>query len=147
MLKNDGLGKEWVKKKVTISADDNIIPDPDIALEILTESVPKPAKKKTGSRSTISIVIQDTPSPPKLKPDTSKLKLKGIPSLTLEEQLAADIMQALKESKKPNIRQPGTGGSSEGIEPKVKDKQEVKKADDQEIENIQDEEGKNFKDQ
>ncbi|GJU08078.1 hypothetical protein Tco_1124508 [Tanacetum coccineum] len=114
MLKNDGLGKEWVKKKVTISADDNIIPDPDIALEIVTESVPEPVKKKTGSRSTISVVIQDTPSAPKLKPAASKLKLKGIPSLPPEEQLAANTMQVLKESKKPNIRQPGTGGLSEG---------------------------------
>ncbi|GJX04748.1 hypothetical protein Tco_0190664 [Tanacetum coccineum] len=91
-----------VKKKVTISADDNIIPDPDVALElgksislveakeeeasrevhatharIVTESIPEPAKKKTGSRNTGSIVIQDTPSAPKSKPATSKLKLKG----------------------------------------------------------------------
>ncbi|GJQ99356.1 hypothetical protein Tco_0522341 [Tanacetum coccineum] len=113
--------RKAVKKKVTISADDNIIPDPDVALElgksisitkakeeeaarqvhatharIVTESVPEPAKKKTGSRSTISIVIQDTPSAPKLKPDASKIKLKGIPSLTPEEQLAADTIQALK---------------------------------------------------
>ncbi|GJR27580.1 hypothetical protein Tco_1103812 [Tanacetum coccineum] len=69
---------------------------------------------RIGSRSTRSVVIQDTLSAPKSKPATSKLKLKGIPSLTLEEQLAADTMQALKESKKPNRRQPGTGGSSEG---------------------------------
>nr|GEU93732.1 hypothetical protein [Tanacetum cinerariifolium] len=48
-----------VKKKVIISADDNIIPDPDFALEL-------------------------------------------------------DIMQALKESKKTNKRQPGTKGSSKG---------------------------------
>ncbi|GKF19294.1 hypothetical protein Tco_0067932, partial [Tanacetum coccineum] len=89
-----------VKKKVTISADDNIIPDPDIALElrksisiteakeeeaarqvyatharIVTESVLEPAKKKTCSRSTKSVVIQDTPSAPKSKPAISKPKL------------------------------------------------------------------------
>ncbi|GKD76926.1 hypothetical protein Tco_1339547, partial [Tanacetum coccineum] len=115
-----------VKKKVTISADDNIIPDPDVAFElgksisitkaeeeeaarqvhatharIVTESVPEPAKKKTSSKSTRSVVIQDTPSAPKSKPAASKLKLKAIPSLTPEEQLAADTMQALKESKNP----------------------------------------------
>ncbi|GJY48533.1 hypothetical protein Tco_0438489 [Tanacetum coccineum] len=91
-----------VKKKVTISAADNIIPDPDVALEsgksisltkatedeatrqvhatharIVTESDPGPAKKKTGSKSTRSVVIQDTPSAPKPKPATSKPKLKG----------------------------------------------------------------------
>ncbi|GJW01844.1 hypothetical protein Tco_1557095 [Tanacetum coccineum] len=91
-----------VKKKVTISADDNIIPDPDVALElgksisiteaeeeeaarqvhttharIVTESVPEPAKKKTGSRSTRSVVIQDTLNAPKSKPAASKPKLKG----------------------------------------------------------------------
>ncbi|GJS21183.1 hypothetical protein Tco_0449815 [Tanacetum coccineum] len=81
---------------------------------IVTESVPKATKKKTGSKSTRSVVIQDTPSDPKSKLAASKLKLKGIPSLTPEEQLAADTMQVLKESKKPNIRQPGTGDLSEG---------------------------------
>ncbi|GJY57908.1 hypothetical protein Tco_0457800 [Tanacetum coccineum] len=69
--------KRMVKKKVTISADDNIIPDPDIALEIVTGSVPEPAKKKTGSRSTRSVVIQDTLNAPKSKPAASKPKLKG----------------------------------------------------------------------
>ncbi|GKC33843.1 hypothetical protein Tco_1046227 [Tanacetum coccineum] len=141
-----------VKKKVTISADDNIIPDPDVALElgksisitkaeeeeaarqvhatharIVTESVPEPAKKKTGSKSTRSVVIQDTPSAPKSKLAASKLKLKGIPSLTPEEQLAADTMQALKEIEKPSRRQPGTEGSSEGtgIIPGVPDESTV----------------------
>ncbi|GJU82904.1 hypothetical protein Tco_1285269 [Tanacetum coccineum] len=109
-----------VKKNVIIFTDDNIIPDPDVALElgksiniteaeedevarqvhathvrIMTEYVPEPTKKKTGGRSTRSVVIQDTPSAPKSKPATSKLKL--------------------KESKKPSRRQPGTGGSSKGI--------------------------------
>ncbi|GJW82084.1 hypothetical protein Tco_0146059 [Tanacetum coccineum] len=116
-----------VKKKVTISVDDNIIPDLDVALElgksiniteaeeeeaarqvhatharIATEPVPKPAKKKTGNRSNRSVVIQDTPSALNLKSATLKLKLKVIPSLTPKEQLVADTMQALKESKKPN---------------------------------------------
>ncbi|GJS15607.1 hypothetical protein Tco_0410079 [Tanacetum coccineum] len=129
-----------VKKKVIISDDDNIILDPDVALElgksisiteaekeeaarqvhatharIVTEFVPEPTKKKTGSRNTRSVIIQDTQSAPKSKLVASNLKLKGIPSLTPEEQLAADIMQALKESKKPNKRQPGTRGSGEGI--------------------------------
>ncbi|GJY90311.1 hypothetical protein Tco_0505507 [Tanacetum coccineum] len=45
--------------------------------------------------------------------DSSK-KLKGIQTLTPAEQEAADIMKALKESKKMSKRQPGTGGSNEG---------------------------------
>nr|GEX33861.1 hypothetical protein [Tanacetum cinerariifolium] len=70
------VSRRVVRKKVIIFADYNIILDPDIALEIVTEFVHEPTKKKT-------------------------------------EQLAADTMQALKESKKHSRRQPGTGGSSE----------------------------------
>ncbi|GKA77705.1 hypothetical protein Tco_0784242 [Tanacetum coccineum] len=85
---------------------------------IVTESVPESAKKKSGGKSSKSVVIQDTLSALKLKPATSKTKLKGAPSLTLEEQKAIDIMQALKESKKTSKRQPGTGGSNEGTRTK-----------------------------
>nr|GEV33318.1 copia protein [Tanacetum cinerariifolium] len=133
------ISRRAVKKKVTISADDNIIPYPNVALElgksisiteakeeeaarqvhatdarIVTESIPEPAKKKTGSRSTKSVVIQDTPSAPNLKPVVSKHKLKSVQYLTPEEQEAADVMQALKESKKTSRRQLGTEGSSKG---------------------------------
>ncbi|GJR42342.1 hypothetical protein Tco_1310445 [Tanacetum coccineum] len=45
----------------------------------------------------------------------SSKKLKGIHTLTPAEQEAADIMKALKESKKMSKRQPGTGGLNEGI--------------------------------
>ncbi|GJV00966.1 hypothetical protein Tco_1330236, partial [Tanacetum coccineum] len=64
-----------VKKKFTFSVADNIIPDPDVALEIVTESVPESAKEKTSRKS--------------------KSKPKGVPSLTPEEQEDANIMQAL----------------------------------------------------
>ncbi|GJS85857.1 hypothetical protein Tco_0752398 [Tanacetum coccineum] len=110
--------KRRAKKKVTLSADDNIISDdPDAALElaksisqteaeeaeatrkvhdtharIKTESVSKSAKKKSGGRSSKSVVILDTLSTPNSKPATSKTKLKGVPSLTPEEQEATDIM-------------------------------------------------------
>ncbi|GJY34172.1 hypothetical protein Tco_0418641 [Tanacetum coccineum] len=95
--------KRRVKKKVTLSVDDNIISDdPDAALElaksisqteaeeaevarqvhatharIVTESVPESSKKKSGGRSSKSVVIQDTTSAPKSKPATTKTKLKG----------------------------------------------------------------------
>ncbi|GJX67361.1 hypothetical protein Tco_0303088 [Tanacetum coccineum] len=56
----------------------------------MTESVPEPARRiKSGKR---------TSDPPK--------KLKGVPSLTPEEQEAEEIMQALKESKNISKRQP-----------------------------------------
>nr|GEZ27039.1 hypothetical protein [Tanacetum cinerariifolium] len=114
-----------VKKKVTLSANDNIISDnPDAALElaksisktkaeeaeasrkvhdtharIVTESVPESTKKKSGGKSSKSVVIQDTLSSLKSKLSTSKYKLKCTQSLTPAEKEAADIMQALKESK------------------------------------------------
>ncbi|GKA63664.1 hypothetical protein Tco_0763270 [Tanacetum coccineum] len=50
----------------------------------------------------------------KKRSSNSSKKLKGIQTLTPAEQEAADIMKALKESKKMSKRQPGTGGSNEG---------------------------------
>ncbi|GKB18425.1 hypothetical protein Tco_0852348 [Tanacetum coccineum] len=96
-------GKRRVKKKVTLSFNDNIISDdPDAALvlaksisqteatkaeaarqvhathaRIMTEFILESAKKKSGGRILKSIVIQDTPSAPKSKLATSKGKLKG----------------------------------------------------------------------
>nr|GEW94010.1 hypothetical protein [Tanacetum cinerariifolium] len=73
--------KRRFKKKVTLTADANIISDDrDAALElakIVTESVPETVKKKSGGRSSKSVVIQDTLIDPKSKPATSKTKLKG----------------------------------------------------------------------
>ncbi|GJT49732.1 hypothetical protein Tco_0975889 [Tanacetum coccineum] len=135
-VKKKTASRRVVKKKVTLFADDNIITDdPDVALELgksisLTEVeeaeaarkvhathariLIESAKKKSGGRSSRGLAIQDTPSAPKPKPDTSKPKLKGTQSSTHAKKEAADIMQALKESKKTRKRQPGTGGSSEG---------------------------------
>ncbi|GJS97173.1 retrovirus-related pol polyprotein from transposon TNT 1-94 [Tanacetum coccineum] len=47
------------------------------SVDVFEESEPEPANKKTSSRSTRSVVIQDPPSAPKPKPAASKLKLKG----------------------------------------------------------------------
>ncbi|GJY35201.1 hypothetical protein Tco_0420579 [Tanacetum coccineum] len=54
-------------------------------------------------------------------------KLKGVKTLTPEEQLPADTMKALKESKKTSRRQPGTRASSEGtvVSPGVLDESKV----------------------
>ncbi|GJY50058.1 hypothetical protein Tco_0440014 [Tanacetum coccineum] len=137
--KKNIASKRRVKKKVTISAKDNIIPDLDVALElgksislikaeeveaarkvhatharIMTEFIPVSAKKKSGDKSSQGVTIQDTPSALKSKPASLKSKLKGIQSLTPAQQEAANIMQALKESKKSSKIQPGTGGLNKG---------------------------------
>nr|GEU43476.1 nucleolar protein 58-like [Tanacetum cinerariifolium] len=71
-------------EKVTLFSDDNIISD-DPDTSFMLESVPEPTKRRKSRK-----VTSDLPK-----------KLKGVPSLTLEEQEAVDIMQALKESKRP----------------------------------------------
>ncbi|GKC60827.1 hypothetical protein Tco_1088425 [Tanacetum coccineum] len=94
-VKRKTSSKRRVKKKVTMFADDNIIfDDPDIALE-LGKSISKLKLKLKKQKRKSSKVTSD---PPK--------NLKGVPSLTLKEQEAADIMQALKERKKTSKRQP-----------------------------------------
>ncbi|GKE63950.1 hypothetical protein Tco_1514317 [Tanacetum coccineum] len=138
-----------VKKKVIIFTADNIIPDPDVALElgksislieaaeeeaarqvhatharIVTESEPEPAKKKTGSRSTRGVVIQDTPSDPKTKPTTSKLKLKGVQSLTPEEQEAADVIVSPGVPDESTVIL-ATLSEGTGIKPGVPDEENV----------------------
>nr|GEU71776.1 hypothetical protein [Tanacetum cinerariifolium] len=121
--KKKTTSKRVVKKKVTLSANDNIISDdPNVSLElaksinktkaqeaeaarkvhatharIVTESVSEFAKKNSSGRSSKIIVIQDTLSALKSKLSTSKTKTKGAPFLTLEEQEVEDISQALKE--------------------------------------------------
>nr|GEX15888.1 retrovirus-related Pol polyprotein from transposon TNT 1-94 [Tanacetum cinerariifolium] len=88
-----------VKKKVTISADDNNIPDPDVALELgKCISITK-AKEEKAVRQVHAtherIVTEYVHEPAKKK--------------------AGNVMQALEESKKTSRRQPGTKGSSKGI--------------------------------
>ncbi|GKE73905.1 hypothetical protein Tco_1535946, partial [Tanacetum coccineum] len=136
-----------IKKKVTITADDNIIPEPDVALElgksislteaakqvaarqvhathvrIVTEPVLEPARRRPSG-----IAFRDTSSVSKKMSSDPSQKLKGVQTLTPEEQIAADMMKALKESKKTSRRQPGTGGSSEGtgVSPWVPDESTV----------------------
>ncbi|GJX80600.1 retrovirus-related pol polyprotein from transposon TNT 1-94 [Tanacetum coccineum] len=102
-----------VKMKVTISAVDNIILDPDNALELgksisLTKAAEEEAARQVHATHVRS-VTESVPEPAKRRPSA-----KGVQSLTPEEKEAADTMQALKERKKTSRRQLGTGGSSEG---------------------------------
>ncbi|GJY78175.1 hypothetical protein Tco_0483976 [Tanacetum coccineum] len=159
--------KRRVKKQVTLSADDNVISDDhDAALElaksisqteaeeaeaarkvhatharIVTESVSESAKKKSGGRSPKSIVIQDTLSAPKSKPTTSKAKLKGASSLTPAEQDAANIMQALKGSKKTSRRLPGDeqdNEHSDDVNDDVEKDEKIGDADDEGDDHVSD---------
>ncbi|GKE57998.1 hypothetical protein Tco_1497183, partial [Tanacetum coccineum] len=105
-----------VKKKLTISATNNIIPDPNAALDLgksisLTEAAEEEAARQVHATHA-RIVIESVPEPARRRPS---------------EQEATNIMQALKESKKTNRRQPGTIGSSErtGVSPGVPDESTI----------------------
>ncbi|GJR04726.1 hypothetical protein Tco_0527710 [Tanacetum coccineum] len=91
--------RKVVKKKATISVDDKIIPEPDIALELGKSISLAEVEKEAAAREVH---------------DTHARILKGIQSLTPAEQDVADIMKALKDSKKIIGRRPGTGDSNEG---------------------------------
>ncbi|GJY23605.1 hypothetical protein Tco_0397263 [Tanacetum coccineum] len=105
--------RKIVKKKATISTDDNIIPEPDIALELGKSISLAEAEEEAAARET-SIAFRDTSSVSNKRTSGTSQKLKGIQSLTPDEQEAADIMKALKDSKKIIGRQLGTNGSDEG---------------------------------
>nr|GEW42096.1 retrovirus-related Pol polyprotein from transposon TNT 1-94 [Tanacetum cinerariifolium] len=77
--------------------------------KIVSEAVLEPTRRRqtwVTFRDTSSISKKKTPDPCK--------KLKGVLTLTPAEQEAADIMEALKESRKTSVRQSSTGGSDEG---------------------------------
>nr|GEW20583.1 hypothetical protein [Tanacetum cinerariifolium] len=88
-----------VKKKATISAADNIVPDPNIALEL-------------GKSISLTKAEEEAAARQKRTYDSSK-KLKGAQTLTPAEQKADDTIKSLKESKKTSRRQAGTRVSSE----------------------------------
>ncbi|GJU36304.1 hypothetical protein Tco_1184658 [Tanacetum coccineum] len=81
-------------------------------------SSPKPSSLVTpppiNTEATNYFAFRDSFIVSKKRSSDSSKKLKGIQTLTPAEQEAADIMKALKESKKMSKRQPGTGGSNEG---------------------------------
>ncbi|GKF90395.1 hypothetical protein Tco_0274096, partial [Tanacetum coccineum] len=85
---------------------------------IVTYADPKPARRRP-----LGIAFIDTSSvSKKISPGLSQ-KLKGIQTLTSEEQLIADTMQVLKASRLSSRSQPLAGGSSEGTgtKPRVLD--------------------------
>ncbi|GJR42030.1 hypothetical protein Tco_1310133 [Tanacetum coccineum] len=122
MIKNGGNGSFRIIREQSIAAykgyrggGGDVLKLHDVSFE--AERVYSIARSQW--QKFLRVVIQDTLSAPKSKPATSKTKLKGAPSLTPQEQEAANIMQALKESKKTSRRQPGTRGSNEGTGSKL----------------------------
>nr|GEY67661.1 hypothetical protein [Tanacetum cinerariifolium] len=123
-----------IKKKILISAKDNIISEPDISLELgKSMSLTEAEKEETATQfhATHERIVTESDLEParriplgiafrytlnvskKISPDLSQ-KQKGIQTLTIEEQFAADTMQSLKASRKSSKSQPHVGGSSEG---------------------------------
>ncbi|GJW53181.1 hypothetical protein Tco_0097266 [Tanacetum coccineum] len=104
-----------VKKKATISVDDNIVPKPDIALELgksisLTEAEEEAAARQVHATHA-RIVSESVPEPARRRRSDIAIsettqKLKGIQTLSPAEQEAADIMKALKDSRRMLGRQP-----------------------------------------
>nr|GEV92466.1 hypothetical protein [Tanacetum cinerariifolium] len=123
-----------VEKKVTITVDDNIIHEPDVALELGKSLSLNEAAKEEAARQVhathVRIVTEPIPEPVRRRPsgiafrDTSSVskkmsfdpyqKLKGVQTLIPKEQIDADTRKALKQSKKTNRRQPVTEDPSEG---------------------------------
>nr|GEY08666.1 hypothetical protein [Tanacetum cinerariifolium] len=106
------VSRRVAKKKFIIYAADNIIPNLDVALEFgksisLTEAVEEEATRKVDATH-VRIMTKFKPKPAKRNTSSKKQK-------------AVDIMQALKEIKKTNKRQPGTG-----TKPGVLDEKKVK---------------------
>ncbi|GJU02154.1 hypothetical protein Tco_1112492 [Tanacetum coccineum] len=66
--------------------------------EASDESGGELAHRVTGRRRTRGVTIRDTPKVSKKKSVDQSQNLKGIQTLTVEEQLAADTMQALKST-------------------------------------------------
>ncbi|GJU97052.1 hypothetical protein Tco_1326323 [Tanacetum coccineum] len=94
-IKDDGISR----RNHTVS-DEIYSDDPDVALE-LAKSISQTEAEEAEAQGKVSYNMQDrTESAKKIlsgKSSNSVFKLKGAPSLTLAEQEATNIMQALKE--------------------------------------------------
>nr|GFA27229.1 hypothetical protein [Tanacetum cinerariifolium] len=96
-----------IKKKVLIFTDDNIIPEPDVALELgksmsLTKATEEEAARQVHA-TLERIVSESNPEPARGRP---------------LEKLAADTMQALKAGRKSIRSYSCAGGSSKGTSTK-----------------------------
>ncbi|GJT91758.1 hypothetical protein Tco_1080603 [Tanacetum coccineum] len=123
LIRRKTSSRRVAKKKATISVDDNIVPEPDIALELGKSISSTEAKEEAAARQVhathVRIVSESVPEPARrrrsdIAVSETTQKLKGIQTLTPAEQESADVMKALKDSRRMLGRQPSTGGSDEG---------------------------------
>ncbi|GKB30426.1 hypothetical protein Tco_0869827 [Tanacetum coccineum] len=94
-------------------------------IDVSEESEPKPAKKKTDSRSTGGVFIKDPPSAPKPKPTALKLKLKGVQSLTPKEQEAACFLIGIPGVPDESTVIFATSSERTGTKPRVPGEEKV----------------------
>ncbi|GJV69048.1 hypothetical protein Tco_1484557 [Tanacetum coccineum] len=121
------------KKKSSITADDNILQDPDEALK-LGKSISKTEVEIAEEERLVHEIHERlvTEKPTSIEEsDESDGEPTNRPTgkrRPIEEQLATDIIQAIKASRKVNKIQPQTRGSSEGvgITPEVPDESKGK---------------------
>ncbi|GJX24356.1 hypothetical protein Tco_0228801 [Tanacetum coccineum] len=104
--------------KIPDTSHQTVTSTPLVIAPITDFSSPKPSSLVTpppiNTEATNCFAFRDSFILSKKRSSDSSKKLKGIQTLTPAKQEAADIMKALKESKKMSKRQPGTGGSNEG---------------------------------
>ncbi|GKE69881.1 hypothetical protein Tco_1527953, partial [Tanacetum coccineum] len=115
LIRRKTSNRRVAKKKATISVDDNIVPELDIALELgksisLTEAEEEVAARQVHV-SHARIVSESVPEPARRRRSEIAIskttqKLKGIQTLTPAEQETTDIMKALKDSRRMLGRQP-----------------------------------------
>ncbi|GJR55262.1 hypothetical protein Tco_1405783 [Tanacetum coccineum] len=87
---------------------------PSIYIQLFWNTLTHDAKTGPTQTRQSGIAFRDSFIVSKKRSSDSSKKFKGIQTLTPAKQEAADIMKALKESKKMSKRQPRTGGSNEG---------------------------------
>ncbi|GJS17632.1 hypothetical protein Tco_0412104 [Tanacetum coccineum] len=117
------------KKKVLISADDSVIPELDVALELgnsisWAEAEEEEATRRIHATHERLVSESNEPSGEPANMPTGRRRPSGI---AFRDTSTADTIQALKASKKSSRSQPHTGGLSEGIgvTPRVPDESTV----------------------
>ncbi|GKF81889.1 hypothetical protein Tco_0240491 [Tanacetum coccineum] len=104
LIRRKTSSRRVVKKKATISVDDNIVPEPYIAVELGKSISLTKAKEEAAARQVHAtharIVSESVPEPVRRRrSDIAE---------------ATNVMKALKDSRRMLGRQPGTGGLDEG---------------------------------
>ncbi|GJS07007.1 hypothetical protein Tco_0363803 [Tanacetum coccineum] len=106
--------KRMSKKKVSIFADDNITPEPDVTLELgksvsLTEATEEEAARQVHATHE-RIVTESNSKPTRRKPSGIAFRYTS----SVSKKMSLDPSQKLKASRKSSRSQPYAGGSSKG---------------------------------